>query len=435
MATPRSRLHQQTGQTSLKTVSASSQTLELGSLLNTSLWSNLDPSVQLGVSRREVIQDWVTDPGEKRGYNYCSHIKTTASVSRGKYNCSFSPPEPLNGTVEWSIPVLAHSALQPEFDFAPLVTSLAEKVRGSLNSQSYLWVTMAELAKTWAMVRNPMSLLSPKSLALNGWKTAAQLAKTASSLWLEWRYGWKPLMGDIKNYCNSYVTYTNEARRIGLAQDSTRFAERGTSTVSASPTYWGETEQEWKERRLDPLGTCFSVSNSNRGWARAVFSPYTVSAAVGTRGDLVARKFNSRLRLATAVLNAGPDALFSTIWELLPFSFVVDWFINLRGIMGLADSRRFLADLGGIGYSVKWKQDYIVHYLPDRFPWYRRWPYYYSPTVAIRDGSIESQHGTRSGYVRNPGLPGTDISEFCNTDLSLLHKLDSVGLIAQLIVK
>lgn len=117
------------------------------------------------------------------------------------------------------------------------------------------------------------------------------------SRWLEWRYGWGPLMMDISG--------TLEALDAALST-ALRHTARGYSSQSST--------QEW----VSPLR--YSPGGVGTYDFRFVQNDMvTVRAYVLYQADVKYQKIH----------DFGFHAFASTAWEILPFSFVADWFIPI----------------------------------------------------------------------------------------------------------
>ncbi len=125
----------------------------------------------------------------------------------------------------------------------------------------------------------------------------ASLIKKAGSAWLEYVYGWKPLLHDI------YDIADNAARSPGgyLSVTRARDVLRNDDTVTQRAYPY-----TYVTRTLDKVAVAFSVTYQ-------------------TRGGFDISRWSS--------LNP-----VSIAWELMPYSFVVDWFYDVGGYMRSLES-------------------------------------------------------------------------------------------------
>lgn len=170
---------------------------------------------------------------------------------------------------------------------------LNEKVRGKLD----LSVAVAELSSTRRML-NVLNGLNGavRDFRLRGLTFAKRYShsstKQASNYYLEWMYGWKPLLSDIYNAANETVNYVlNEIESVE-ASATIRYDNRDTVAVT-------HVSGDYVNPRL-------SGSGENK---------IRMNLRFRTNGHDVDRW--SSLNPVTIA------------WELLPYSFVFDWFYDV----------------------------------------------------------------------------------------------------------
>jgi hypothetical protein len=189
--------------------------------------------------------------------------------------------------------------------------------------------------------------LAPKERTFKG------LAKLASDSTLAYQFGVKPLMNDIVGVYSSFLNYQNQFRKLWDNQGKTMTAHWRAPSDLVPVSDSRETEHV----------------NETSGWAREtavlaseykknmfnVTMRYTYELVNGYTGQSLTREEAYRLgRLDQLGINLDP----SYVWELVPYSFVVDWFVDIGGWLHQfakngVDSRIRVQDLC---YSRKFEQ-------------------------------------------------------------------------------
>jgi hypothetical protein len=172
---------------------------------------------------------------------------------------------------------------------------------------------LAELHKAKSLYRNFL-------YKLFRYESPSQLAK----LWLEGRYGWRILMYDLIDIHNVIA---------GAMADRTRFQQRSGDSGTYSIT---------EEFSKSLAGTAHFISIYDVKWSM--------------RGNLIADISPPRASFNPLV----------TAWELITFSFVIDWVLRIGQLFSSlsfqALVRRYSAAVGL--YAEVTKRTYLAHYEP-----------------------------------------------------------------------
>jgi hypothetical protein len=157
----------------------------------------------------------------------------------------------------------------------------------------------------------------PSMLHAKGRKTIEGLPRSSS---VEFNFGWQPLIDDLlkmANFTAQVDLRLDELTRLhsnnGLSRNRTVFR---TTTLSqeaptAFQTAWGHS-----------VGGFVAYRNDTRKWGSVNW--ITPVPFNGTRGQLA-----SKARLLVHGWDASPAAIASTLWELLPWSWFIDYFANI----------------------------------------------------------------------------------------------------------
>lgn len=176
-------------------------------------------------------------------------------------------------------------------------------------SQNNLWETLAEADKAAGTI--PGIVKSGfKTLSRN--KRIFDNAKAAGNAWLAWRYGLSPIMQDIAAVVDGI------AKKVG----NQRVTARGYTSVTGS---------------LNSVTHGFSA-----------FGSYTYSRTSTTVETLSVRVMSLDEYYVSLLHNIGftYKGLVTLPWELLPYSFVVDWFANVGDFFGALVPDPTLRQLG-----------------------------------------------------------------------------------------
>jgi hypothetical protein len=136
-------------------------------------------------------------------------------------------------------------------------------------------------------------------------KVAKSFAEAAGGLWLERSFHWLPLLGDIKGAVNAlYATLDQDTSRMVRASytdEASRTTQRG--------SFSGPIIYNCERTQVDRTGATVKFYGKVRVGARNPGSP-----------DLKALGFD-------------PRSFAPTIWELIPYSWAVDYFTNIGDII------------------------------------------------------------------------------------------------------
>jgi len=171
-------------------------------------------------------------------------------------------------------------------------------------------VDIAEFKKTMQMLRNPIAGLGRltdrikrdmrRKAPKEGWPKGYSLSDFVRDNWLQYRYGYLPLIGTIQGI---YAAVTKPAVPL-------RRTSRGKSVV--------------------PPETISFTSNTTIGAPVGTGCGWNVTQTVKDTFSFEVRAgvlYESTFTVSDD-LGLNLQAIPSTIWELVPYSFVSDWFIN-----------------------------------------------------------------------------------------------------------
>ena len=221
------------------------------------------------------------------------------------------------------------------YDFAGLKNAAVIRALNNLKDQKVNFAqAFAERGQVASLVANTATKLAKAARAIRRGDvpgaaralgiTSKQKFKGVRESWLELQYGWKPLLSDVYgSMCELHDNDVAEPQRY-------RFTVRGSASESVSALH-------------------YELYGSNRYVAQGVLKRHR-----GARVRLDYRLDNPMLAAASALGLTNPAQL---AWELVPWSFVADWFIPVGSYLSAMD-----ADLGYIfqGGSVTTRQEDVL---------------------------------------------------------------------------
>lgn len=173
-------------------------------------------------------------------------------------------------------------------------------------------VFLGELSETLRMLRDPAKALR-KGIDdyLTGLKKVRHRSRSykrryLSESWLEYSFGWSPLIGDIRDASN-YL----DKRRRRLEQTLVRFRGFGSNESASFSSFTG-----------------LSVGAAGYRWRTRTKTDTTVAyyGAVKSRAS-------GTHSVDADLLGFTPRSFAPTAWELIPYSFLVDYFTNIGGVI------------------------------------------------------------------------------------------------------
>jgi len=308
-----------------------------------------------------------------------------------------------------------------------MVVSLADQVSGRLQTKSLILVTLKEMASTIRMVKNPFGLLKANWRHIAHTLTAKQLARAGANIWLEGQYGWKASYNDLSNFAKSAATYYDACTPIFDSSGDQEVPFHASVRIPYSPPAPTTSHAAWKTS-VDKL---LPAVNSAAGLYRFVAESAEAWAHVSCRkGRAVAQSFHKVKKIFEA-LGATPRDILPVLWEIVPYSFVVDWFINTNDLMSglfVNESRDYLTEtVSTIGYSTVVQLNYHAEWIPGG-PYNA--PSGYIPTSCYAPRGFNGQSAKICSVRRTRGFPVSD-NYMKSKGLSLTQSLSGVSLLIQ----
>lgn len=219
----------------------------------------------------------------------------------------------------------------PNKSTTPVINGASTKFYKQLRSVRQKWSAptfLGELRETYRMLRRPAQstydLMKRFGDQLKGKKLGprggGEVGKALGGLWLEYAFGLKPLIQDTKDAATALEE---------LVTRNERFRDK----ISASFTY--EYDRTGELISQDYEQNPAILMSSSRVWFKAkgvkLLERHFCRFRAGLRHELETTKWDN-----WALFGFTPEEFIPTAWELIPWSFLVDYFTNIGNILSSA---------------------------------------------------------------------------------------------------
>lgn len=181
-------------------------------------------------------------------------------------------------------------------------------------------VVLGELGQTLRMIRNPAmglrrlvddfgdiarNIRSSRRLAAMA-THKREVAKNLADAWLEWSFGWKPFLRDVQSGSDALTK---------------QFVASGIQTLALKAV---------GKHQANPVETTLGRQNSFAKWKTTTIT--VENTMVIYRGAVRVEARNPAV-MDPALFGFSPEQFLPTAWELLPYSFLIDYFSNVGEII------------------------------------------------------------------------------------------------------
>lgn len=209
------------------------------------------------------------------------------------------------------LPLIPYARLISYSDIAELESEVSTKClaeRG--NSANNLFESIAEIRQTLTMLRNPLANLW-RFFAKN--EKAIRRVDNVASAWLQYRYGVKPLINDVAGIL------AGMEKKIGMMRVTTRSRGHISRSEIGANTY------------IEP-------------------GAYIATYGIQKTDNVTVRAMSLDEYVVDRAQNIGfsTKGLITVPWELTPYSFVADWFVNFGDYLKALVPLPSLKQLGSV---------------------------------------------------------------------------------------
>lgn len=273
---------------------------------------------------------WIrTKDGPRLRYKPCRHTRHTAAVPAQGWIYSMPAPDTSQAyfTPMWQ--VLGNAPMHPYtgtyWDFSEHAMSFVDlshsksdyydhwqSAKPGLTTRAGLSVFLFELRDLSRMFK----VLPEKHFSFSDWRS---VLRYANGQHLNYNFGWKPFISDLRKTFRALSTFESRLHKFITSEGKSLTRHRSTeSELSVSRT----------QDTSDP------IINYSGFWKWYYAYSGTMTSKSGFQFSYEIPKYSRNELRARALLDSlGLNVNPSTIWQVLPWSFVVDWFYNVQGLL------------------------------------------------------------------------------------------------------
>lgn len=377
-------------------------------------------------------------PGTWQRYNEVSHtrlrpVALSHLVFQWDFDTEIGSTPPLFQTYGLYFSPTTNVPLQ--LDWNTVIDQFAAQLQSGTSQDSFLMPYLLQMGQLVRMVRNPFGLLTPGWRIIAGRHTADQLAKRSANLFLEYQFGWRPLRKDIENTAKTAATI--------LARYGSQLVERRVrcstqATESHRYLYGTYSESQWNAAQA--LSSYDNIVNAGGLIYRILnYKIQTKGVLSGHLSDDVSRMVLKLGSLADKLgLTLTWRNLRDVLWEVTPFSFVVDWFYDFSKVWRPFNEAAISSytGLSRVGYSIKTETSCQLECLACRPSLLSANPHSMNLWYGMRPWNPQSPRKTSEtaiavSYSRTLGLPPDSSTIIRGKGLSALQGAESTSLAIQ----
>lgn len=251
----------------------------------------------------------VTFKTSSTNWQSCNGLQVFGSFTANPANASF---------VTSALMQIAGSKTVPLDNYYSQWSSIRPTMATRLNLSVFLY-ELRDIRRMFDLIPPKHIRIGRKRRAARSWNETLKYAKYMNGQHLNYSFGWKPFLRDLEQVMVGCVSFEDRFLKfVGAANTELRQRRRGAPVITDgeldSPTiyYPFRTKQTWeiKTSQSSTFDYLYDVSK---------YTP---------------KELRWRAWLDTLGLNVNP----STIWAVIPWSFVVDWFYRVGGTLGSVES-------------------------------------------------------------------------------------------------
>jgi hypothetical protein len=269
----------------------------------------------------------------------------------------------------------------PPIDWPELTNEVGVQLDGRMVTSQNLLVDLMQMTQTIGMFKNPFGLL--KLMKKVGRKASlSSMSKYAASSLLEYKFGWENIYRDVQALAN--VWHEAKAHLAYLRAAVNRFVP-----ISARQSHIYR----------DPALTLYEYGLGGGSLLRVLPKIHSIKRTACFSVNICRQQHEVVWSMFDQMMaRLGSRDIAAAIWDLVPYSFIVDWFTHVGRFIAQKSISWHSFDLRNMGYSVKY--DVIVSG--------RMISTFVNPftfeQVSMQDDEIEPR-SIQTSYARTRGFP------------------------------
>lgn len=288
-------------------------------------------------------------------FNYCAHTRRIPYPMNmkfleyfGSYTVDQLPGYWVNSGMNWgeledslsfqhfAVNSIIQKPSMAAIDWSSLVSEVGEQLDGHMLVGQNLLVSLCQVAQTVRMLKDPFVL---RRIVCKQGMPLSKAYRLPANAWLEYEFGWKNLFRDIE----AVASVWEEVRQHQAHLEKTALSYSSLSARSSVSV-------------ANPFFTNGSLSFFDAG--ALILTPKlsevrrTATFSLDVRRDAASTAWS---KMDQVLHRLGVNELAEALWDLVPYSFVVDWFTHINRELGKKSIDWTSFDLRHIGYSEKWE--------------------------------------------------------------------------------
>lgn len=220
-------------------------------------------------------------------------------------------------------------------------------LRSARGLKADILLDIIQASMLWPAIKDLIHYLP--AMAAN-WKRARTLVKTSSNAYLAWKFGIGPVISDVMKV-NRYLSKMGDDIRRHVNGDRSRYSQLAMLQTTTDET-----------PRIETIyGQTYVTINPSFRVLKAPQVRYVL--VVEPNGDIT----DPTLKGIDRVLSRFATSPATLAWELIPFSFVSDWFLDVRGALRAIDDMlgfnpyKIISFTRSFSYELQTAVNYTVH--------------------------------------------------------------------------